>query len=306
MVGIQSYFSADKMKKVRKGARKIVDIPEETLILLAEGEIESANLMEWLATDMSALALKLASEASSHAMCKALEQASLEMSDASITKRLHIAGRALASVTSSFDDATFKLLAMHRSDLVRQWACYAVNCDSYTHLSPFPTALEERLHRTLPFAADSNMTVREAAWMAFRPAVQRNLMHSLNLLEPLSRDSDANIRRFTIEVTRPRSVWGAHIQQLKLEPSVAMHLLNNVKEDASRYVQLAVGNWLNDASKSRPDWVLATCSLWSLGGHPHTERIIKRGLRTIERLDKKPKKLAMSPGNPIQMERKHA
>jgi 3-methyladenine DNA glycosylase AlkC len=127
------------------------------------------------------------------------------------------------------------------------------------------------------------MSVREAAWMAFRPYLQFELGGAIKLLEKTAGKADPRLRRFAVEVTRPRSVWGAHIEALKREPEIATVILERVKSDPSRYVQLAAGNWLNDASKTRPEWVLEICDRWGRVPNKHTLRIVKRGLRTLSR-----------------------
>jgi 3-methyladenine DNA glycosylase AlkC len=250
------------------------DVPLEIVAALNRGEIETVNLMEWLAADMGHLASVVAEEASDLTLRKRLKAAGSAMAGAGVTGRLKLAGRAIAEATRCHSP-DFSRLKAHRSDLVRQWACYAVN-DSARGVS-----VEQRLEETRQFAADSNMSVRETAWMAFRPHLAANLDQVLPLLERLTLDPDDNIRRFAVEVTRPRSVWGAHIPQLKTNPERAEPLLDQVREDASRYVKLAVGNWLNDASKTRPDWVQALCRRWSSSENLHTRFMIKRGLRTL-------------------------
>jgi 3-methyladenine DNA glycosylase AlkC len=250
------------------------DVPPAVLQALAAGEIETVNLMEWLAADMASLARKVGAEIGGGAGT-ALADASADMMGAGVTDRLRAGGRAIAK--AAWGTPAFARLARHKSDLVRQWACYGVN-DSSLSLS-----LDDRLRETLPFAADSNMSVRETAWMAFRPHLAEYFEEALPLLEELALHADANIRRFAVEVTRPRSVWGAHLPVLKCDPERAVRLLDRVKEDPSRYVKLAVGNWLNDASKSRPDWVVRTCRRWDDVENPHTRFMTKRGLRTLAR-----------------------
>jgi 3-methyladenine DNA glycosylase AlkC len=252
-------------------------VPNDVLILLSEGKIETVNLMEWLAADMSALARSIARTSSSDRLERVLNAAADRMSDLGLTDRLAVAGRAIAQGISGFDRADFTALAQHSSDLVRQWACYAVN--DVTR----PVPRKRRLADTLRFSQDRNMSVREAAWMAFRPHVVSGLQESLVLLCPLTEHEDENLRRFAVEVSRPRSVWGVHIDQLKRNPELATGLLENVRADPARYVQLAVGNWMNDASKSRPDWVLATTATWQTSGDVNTSRIVRRALRTISR-----------------------
>lgn len=251
------------------------DVPAHVLADLSAGVTETVNLMEWLATDMSALARTVASESISVDLSQALLVAANLMEGQGVTERLRKAGSAIARALPELSGTEFEQLAAHRSDLVRQWACYAVN-DPETGRD-----LRARLADTLRFASDRNMSVRETAWMAFRPHLAQNLSCGLESLEPLSRSNDAYVRRFAIEVTRPRSVWGAHLKQLKREPERAGDLLENTRADASRYVKCAVGNWLNDASKSRPDWVSTICARWSKERDPHTDFIVRRGLRSM-------------------------
>jgi 3-methyladenine DNA glycosylase AlkC len=260
----------------RSGARRMKDVPPEVLELLEAGEAETVNLMEWLAADMAKLARAVAAQQSSRALRSGLLACADEMAGLGVTGRLRRAGRAIA-LSCQPHDAEFGPLREHKSDLVRQWACYAVN-DSGLSLS-----LDRRLEETLPFAADRNMSVRETAWMAFRPHLAESLDVAMPRVEDLTRHSNENIRRFAVEVTRPRSVWGAHLPALKRHPERGRRLLERVRADRSRYVKLAVGNWLNDASRTRPDWVLGLCEDWAASDDPHTRFIIKRGLRTIAR-----------------------
>jgi 3-methyladenine DNA glycosylase AlkC len=261
----------------RKGARRLSDVPPPVLKALAAGTIETVNLMEWLAADMATLARCVSNQIRDPSLRKALRKGADQLGDLSITARLTTIGRAVSRAVPDLDDGDFTFLAAHSSDLVRQWACYAVNDDQ------MQLSLVDRLKLTFPFAADQNMTVREAAWMAFRPHILPRVEEAVALLEPLTRDSGAFVRRFAVEVTRPRSVWGLHCEHLKRRPQEALSLLENVRQDAARYVQLAVGNWLNDASKSRPEWVVEICERWSAEDNPHTTAITRRGLRTIAR-----------------------
>ncbi len=260
----------------RRGARRKTDVPNDVLIALAQGKTESANLMEWLAADMAVLARTVADQSKSKLLRAALHDAATRMPELGVLRRLDLAGRAIAKVIKDFENRAFRVLVEHRSDLVRQWACYAVNSEHS------PLSRNERFQWTLHFAADPNMSVREAAWMAYRPQLQRQLTPILRLLEGASRSPDANVRRFSVEVCRPRSVWGTHIHELRQDPDRALPIIENVRADQSRYVQLAAGNWLNDASKTRPDWVVALCARWSRDGRPYSHRIVKRGQRTLD------------------------
>jgi len=249
-------------------------VPATVLRELSKGSVETVNLMEWLAADMGKLAQAVARETSDLTLKAALKKAAVVAKHLGVVARMRAFGSAIAS-SSNLDGSHFRRLAEHRSDLVRQWACYAVN-DPFLNM-----AIGDRLERTLPFATDTNMSVREAAWMAFRPHLEASFNDALRRLEVVAAHANPNCRRFAVEVTRPRSVWGGHLRRLKVEPQLAEPLLENVRNDASRYVQLAAGNWINDAAKTRPDWALRLCERWMQNPDPATHKIVVRGLRTL-------------------------
>ena len=61
-----------------------------------------------------------------------------------------------------------------------------------------------------------------------------------------------------------------------------------MRSDPSRYVQNAVANWLNDASKSRPDWVQVITARWTEESPTReTAYIVNRGLRTLRKQEQK-------------------
>lgn len=260
----------------RTGARRMSDVPAAVRTQLAAGECETVNLMEWLATDMAALARAVAGKLGNAVVASNLMAGADRVSGLGVLARLKVLGKAIATAAPPGSPA-FVELALHPSDVVRQWACYAVNDDH--HAPP----LSSRLEQTLVFAADSNMSVREAAWMAFRPHVAAQFDQAMPMLTRLAAHDNANVRRFAVEITRPRSVWGAHLERLKQDPGLANELLAKVLGDETRYVQLAVGNWLNDASKTRPEWVRDFISQRLDDRNRHTDFMIRRGLRTLNR-----------------------
>jgi 3-methyladenine DNA glycosylase AlkC len=173
--------------------------------------------------------------------------------------------------------AAFERLASHTADMARAWAAYALEADPLLEL-------EDRLRSARRFAADSSPAVRECAWDAIRAHVTKDLRRGLRRLRAWVRDPDPNVRRTAIEATRPRGVWCAHIEALKSDPSPGLVLLEEVRADPSDYVRRSVANWLNDASKSRPDWVREVCRRW-LRESPaeETAKIVNHALRTVRK-----------------------
>jgi 3-methyladenine DNA glycosylase AlkC len=260
----------------RKGAARIALIPPPVLEALNRGELATANLNEFLALDLPALTRAVAQAigldpdseriADTLAMLPAFKP---------VARHQHVA-RALYDLASLHGerDAIAHALATHPSDVARTWAAQWVG---FSGLS-----LPDKLASVRRFATDPHFGVRETAWMAVRDEVVRDSVGAIGLLRPWVADTDANIRRFASELTRPRGVWCAPVPALKREPWLALDLLEPLKADDSRYVQNSVANWLNDASKSQPRWVEEVCDRWSAESPGLTTAyIVRRAMRTL-------------------------
>jgi 3-methyladenine DNA glycosylase AlkC len=161
--------------------------------------------------------------------------------------------------------------------MVRCWAAYTVGKN--TKLST-----EQMLRQIQPFAADRHFGVREIAWLAVRPVIAKNLTESITILSKWTSHKDENVRRFCTEATRPRGVWCEHIEELKQNPALGLVILEPLMADAAKYVQDSVGNWLNDASKTAPAFVIDLCKKWDKESKTkETAYIIKKALRTVEK-----------------------
>lgn len=262
----------------RKGARTTRDVPAEVRALLDAGRLETANLCEWLVVDLDVLSRHVLAGLGAGDRHAELAR---RLADAPPTapKRHAVVGAFLASelaVGRSFD-RVFRHLAGHPSDVVRAWAAELVGRRPGWDV-------RQRLAAVRRLAADGNMSVREMAWLAVRDAIHDELETAIGELATWTGDPDANVRRFASEATRPRGVWCRHIPALKSDPGRGLPILGPLRADPARYVQDSVGNWLNDASKSRPDWVREVASAWEAeSASPATARIVRRGLRTLRR-----------------------
>lgn len=264
----------------RKGARKTGNIPSEVLLLLQTGRIETVNLTEWLAVDHFTLLEHVRMELGLHQVADKILFARDRLTGQPTMKAIPvIALEWLELFRQEADEKQrndwFARLAAHRSDSVRCWAAYVVGMEE--------ADLERKLARLRPFAADPHFGVREIAWMAVRESVCAQPEISVRLLSGWVREADPNLRRFAVEATRPRGVWARHITQLKEHPEWGLPLLEPLKADPSRYVQNSVANWLNDASKSQPDWVVRVCRAWLEESDAQaTKRIAARAQRSLK------------------------
>lgn len=165
-------------------------------------------------------------------------------------------------------NSIFNNLSFHLSDSIRCYAPYLKSLDTRLNLN-------DKLNQSEKLIADNHFGVREVVWMALRPEIDKNLEKSIEILSRWTKSENENIRRFTTESTRPRGVWCKHIEKLKENPEMALPILENLKSDKSKYVQNSVGNWLNDASKSKPNFVIELCKKWKKESPAkETEKII--------------------------------
>ncbi|WP_165020952.1 DNA alkylation repair protein [Dysgonomonas sp. ZJ279] len=255
----------------RKGALKFALLSPDIINLLNRGLIASVNLTEWLAVDHGVLVKNVLPHKYQESCLSAL--ANLKQKTA-MQSTLAV-GKALHEQTCGRDSQLLSTLAGHVSDSVRCWATYLVGLNDSLNIS-------EKLNAIKPFAADSHFGVREISWMAMRYSLDSNLEQAIAILLLWVQDENANVRRFATEAIRPRGVWCKHIDRLKEEPRLALPILDVLKSDPSKYVQDSVGNWLNDASKTQPDWVVELCEQWGQQSNTkETTYIIKKALRSI-------------------------
>lgn len=264
----------------RKGARKVQDIPKDVLELLNQGRLETVNLTEWLAIDHSELVPAVFPELGINPEhIDEIVEAIRAQKKPTAMKTTQLVGSLLYHCYAATEelDELLEQLGTHTSDTVRCYAPYLIGLHE-------KRSIGQKLEKAQPFAADKHFGVREVVWMALRPEIDANLEEAVKVLTRWTGHEDENVRRFTTEATRPRGVWCKHIEALKAHPQLALPILENLKSDGSKYVQDSVGNWLNDASKSAPDFVIDLCSRWTKESPtPATKKIIKRARRTLDK-----------------------
>lgn len=262
---------------VRKGARTIAEIPPEILDQLNNGQIESANLNEWLAINQKQLLETVLIQSGRIEYLNDILTDIANLKKQTVTQVNEMIGVSLLTQSYIYNDVgLFDILATHPSDTVRCWATYFIGRSE--------RALEEKLERMRRFAADSHFGVREFSWIALRTDIIENPEHAIDLLISWTRSDNDYIRRFASESIRPRGVWCKHLEALKETPEAGNVILEPLKSDSSKYVRDSVANWLNDASKTRPDFVINLCKKWEKESPTkETAYIIKRALRSINR-----------------------
>lgn len=262
----------------RKGARSTKDISTDVLQQLNAGQIETANLVEWLAVDQRLLLENLLKQNKRTDYLKIILIKIDQLKKQTVNTINETIGTGLFELTTQNNDKDFlTIISNHNADLVRCWATYTVGKNENLDIT-------ETLKQIQPFSADKHFGVREICWMAVRPKIAQNLSKSIEILTMWTTNQDENIRRFTTEATRPRGVWCEHIEELKQYPELALSILEPLKSDKAKYVQDSLGNWLNDASKTQPDFVTELCMRWEKESDTkETKYITKKALRTLNK-----------------------
>ena len=236
-------------------------VAKETIQALNSGQQEASNLMELLSVDIKILL---------NNVLPAFRVPALP-TPMGIIKRYKLIATELQR---QFGFQLFESLKVHTSDTMRALACYL--------LGEQPISFSEKLALIRPLADDPNSGVREWAWMAIREDCTATIEHSIELLIPWTAASSCNIRRFASELTRPRGVWCKHSNALREQPWLGLPILFPLRSDPAKYVQLSVGNWLNDASKDHSKWVQELCLKWMKTSRTkNTDKICKRAMRNL-------------------------
>lgn len=98
------------------------------------------------------------------------------------------------------------------------------------------------------------------------------------------------VRRLASEGCRPRLPWAMALPNLKENPAPIIPILENLKNDPSKFVRLSVANNLNDIAKDNPETVIDLAKRWK-GESEEVDWVLKHGCRTL-----------LKQGNPEVME----
>ena len=134
----------------RKGSKSTKDIPKDILEQLNCGQIETANLVEWLAVDQRLLLENLLTQTNRNKYLKSI----LEDIDNLKKRTVNTINEAIGTgifeqATKNSDTEILDLISRHKSDLIRCWATYTIGKNP-------KLKIEEMLDRIQPFSADKN------------------------------------------------------------------------------------------------------------------------------------------------------
>ena len=125
------------------------------------------------------------------------------------------------------------------------------------------------------------ITSHSSSEFSIRPFIENHQEKAMFEMLKWASDKNEYMRRLASEGCRPRLPWAMALKNLKKDPSDILPILDKLKTEESLYVRKSVANNINDITKDNLDIVLDLVEGWGYGNHPHTDWIIKHGLRSL-------------------------
>jgi 3-methyladenine DNA glycosylase AlkC len=125
------------------------------------------------------------------------------------------------------------------------------------------------------------ITKRNTGEYCIRPFIERYPERTLGMMSAWATDANVHLRRLASEGLRPRLPWSRKLDRFIEDPRPIIAVIENLKDDPSRFVQKSVANNLNDILKDNPDLGLETLRRWSPDATPARRWIIGHALRNL-------------------------
>ncbi|WP_329108682.1 hypothetical protein OG792_08510 [Micromonospora sp. NBC_01699] len=127
----------------------------------------------------------------------------------------------------------------------------------------------------------AELTGRLTSEFALRTLLNHDLDRALAIIHTWTASPAEDVRRLASEGTRPFLPWAKRVPGILSRPRATLPILDALYLDESEYVRRSVANHLNDLSRQQPDIVVETASRWLDVPDENTDRLVRRGLRTL-------------------------
>lgn len=125
------------------------------------------------------------------------------------------------------------------------------------------------------------ITKRNTSEYTIRSFIEKYTAETMSYMVEWSKNENKHIRRLASEGGRPRLPWAGKLQLFIDDPDPLIPILENLKDDQSKYVQKSVANCLNDVLKDNPDIAKSIIQVWSKNPTKERKWIIKHALRNL-------------------------
>jgi 3-methyladenine DNA glycosylase AlkC len=124
------------------------------------------------------------------------------------------------------------------------------------------------------------ITKRNTSEYAIRPFIKKHFDKTMHQMVKWSLNENKHLRRLASEGVRPRLPWAKKLETFVNDPRPILPILNNLKDDTSKYVQKSVANCLNDILKDNQEIGKEVIQAWSQGNMGKERKwIVKHALR---------------------------
>lgn len=133
----------------------------------------------------------------------------------------------------------------------------------------------------LSMKAIFEITKRNTGEYTIRPFIEKYPEKTLETMMEWSKNSNSHVRRLASEGVRPRLPWASKLQQFIDDPKPIIPILDNLKDDSSKYVQKSVANCINDIIKDNFEVARSIIENWQTNASKERKWIIKHALRNL-------------------------
>jgi len=133
----------------------------------------------------------------------------------------------------------------------------------------------------LSIKAIEEITKRNTGEYTIRPFIEKYPSKTEKILLKWSKNKNFHIRRLSSEGPRPRLPWASKLQQYIDDPQPLIPILDNLKDDTSKYIQKSVANCLNDILKDNFEVGKSLIESWLPNATKERKWIIKHALRNF-------------------------
>jgi len=127
------------------------------------------------------------------------------------------------------------------------------------------------------------ITKRNTGEYTVRPFIELYPDKTMTQMLNWSTNENKHVRRLASEGGRPRLPWASKLQIFIDDPTPLIPILENLKDDESKYVQKSVANCINDILKDNPDTAKIIIEKWALNPTSQRTWIIKHALRNLKK-----------------------
>ena len=137
-------------------------------------------------------------------------------------------------------------------------------------------------HFELSMQAIEEITKRNTGEYTIRPFLEKETKETLKIMKAWSKHPNKHVRRLASEGVRPRLPWAQKLTVFIKDPTPILPILNQLKDDPSKYVQKSVANCINDILKDNLEIGQGLIEKWNAPTIGKERKwIIKHALRNL-------------------------